>query len=573
MTVEKPTGSTSGDPADPLLTTAPAISESQAETNAGVARATGVVALGNIASRVLGLAREIVIANLFGVSAATDALRVAIIIPRNFYDLLIGGHVNGAIIPVLSEVTTRQGRDELWRVVSVLLSMVTAVLAALVLLLQFGALPAVRIVSSGADEHTLALAAHLLRITSPALIFMGLFAVLSGTLYALRVFTWPAFGTAVFNGAIVVVALLFAPSQQASIIYNGSGTQLAQTRPDSGIAIVALGWLIGSVAYVLLQLPGLRGARLRLTLRWRHPAIRQIGLLYLPVMFSLVLDTLVVRVFSYNLASQTGAGSISYMDHATTLIQFPQGLVATAISIAILPTLSRQAALITGPADDPNRRSFQDTLGLGLRLAITLILPATVGLFVLATPIITLLFEHGAFTAENTQVATQVLRLYLLGLPFAALDLLLVYAFYARQDTLTPALVGLFSLGIYMLVAIVLFPYFGLFSLMLADSTKHVVHATISAYLLNRRLGGLGGQRLLLTSGKTGLAALAMGLAAALLLPVISLVTGTGGLFSELALVMLCGGISAAVYLALALAFRVDELRWLVDIARQRLAG
>jgi putative peptidoglycan lipid II flippase len=573
MTVEKPTGSTSGDPADPLLTTAPAISESQAETNAGVARATGVVALGNIASRVLGLAREIVIANLFGVSAATDALRVAIIIPRNFYDLLIGGHVNGAIIPVLSEVTTRQGRDELWRVVSVLLSMVTAVLAALVLLLQFGALPSVRIVSSGADEHTLALAAHLLRITSPALIFMGLFAVLSGTLYALRVFTWPAFGTAVFNGAIVVVALLFAPSQQASIIYNGSGTQLAQTRPDSGIAIVALGWLIGSVAYVLLQLPGLRGARLRLTLRWRHPAIRQIGLLYLPVMFSLVLDTLVVRVFSYNLASQTGAGSISYMDHATTLIQFPQGLVATAISIAILPTLSRQAALITGPADDPNRRSFQDTLGLGLRLAITLILPATVGLFVLATPIITLLFEHGAFTAENTQVATQVLRLYLLGLPFAALDLLLVYAFYARQDTLTPALVGLFSLGIYMLVAIVLFPYFGLFSLMLADSTKHVVHATISAYLLNRRLGGLGGQRLLLTSGKTGLAALAMGLAAALLLPVISLVTGTGGLFSELALVMLCGGISAAVYLALALAFRVDELRWLVDIARQRLAG
>jgi putative peptidoglycan lipid II flippase len=573
MTVEKPTGSTSGDPADPLLTTAPAISESQAETNAGVARATGVVALGNIASRVLGLAREIVIANLFGVSAATDALRVAIIIPRNFYDLLIGGHVNGAIIPVLSEVTTKQGRGELWRVVSVLLSMVTAVLAALVLLLQFGAPLAVRVVSSGADEHTLALAAHLLRITSPALIFMGLFAVLSGTLYALRVFTWPAFGTAVFNGAIVVVALLFAPSQQATIVYDGSSPQLALTRPDSGIAIVALGWLTGSIAYVLLQLPGLRGARLRFTLSWRHPAIRQIGLLYLPVMFSLVLDTLVVRVFSYNLASQTGAGSISYMDHATTLIQFPQGLVATAISIAILPTLSRQAALITGPADDPNRRSFQDTLGLGLRLAITLILPATVGLFVLATPIITLLFEHGAFTAENTRVATQVLRLYLLGLPFAALDLLLVYAFYARQDTLTPALVGLFSLGIYMLVAILLFPYFGLFSLMLADSTKHVVHATISAYLLNRRLGGLGGQRLLLTSGKTGLAALAMGLAAAVLLPIIGLVTGTGGLFSELALVMLCGGIGAAVYLALALALKVDELRWLVDIVRQRLAG
>ena len=123
------------------------------------------------------------------------------------------------------------------------------------------------------------------------------------------------------------------------------------------------------------------------------------------------------------------------MNWATTLIQFPQGLVATAISIAILPTIARQSAQMTEAA----RRAFKDTLGLGLRLTISLILPAATGLFLLAVPIIGLLFEHGAFVAADTEITANALRVYLIGLPFAAIDLLLVYAFYARKDTLTPA--------------------------------------------------------------------------------------------------------------------------------------
>src|SRR5690606_7902800 len=140
---------------------------------------------------------------------------------------------------------------------------------------------------------------------------------------------------------------------------------------------------------------------------WRHPALRRIVLLYMPVMFSLIIDTLVIRLVSYNLASQTGDSGINYMELATTLIQFPQGLIATAISIAILPTLSRQAVLVT----DEGRTAFRDTLGLGLRLAITMILPATIGLFVLARPIILLLFQHGAFTTTDTAMTVMALRL------------------------------------------------------------------------------------------------------------------------------------------------------------------
>jgi putative peptidoglycan lipid II flippase len=181
------------------------------------------------------------------------------------------------------------------------------------------------------------------------------------------------------------------------------------------------------------------------------------------------------------------------------------------------------------------------------------------------------LFEHGAFTAADTGITALALRLYLFGLPFAALDLLLVYAFYARQDTLTPALVGLLSLTVYMLTALALFDRYGLFSLMIADSVKHMVHALVSAYLLRRRLDGFGGQRLLLTIGRAGLAALAMGGVIALALPLLTGWLGARGVLAELALVTISGGLGVGLYLLLAALLGLEELRWLTDMVRQRL--
>ncbi len=309
----------------------------------------------------------------------------------------------------------------------------------------------------------------------------------------------------------------------------------------------------------------MRGARLHFTIHWRHPAVRKIARLYTPVMFSLIIDAL-VRFFSYNFASQTGESSLSYMTWATTLIQFPQGLVATAISIAILPTLARQSVLIARDGDRP----FKDTLGLGLRLAIALIIPAAVGLFVLATPIVRLIFEHGAFTPGDTVITALALRLYLLGLPFAAVDLLLVYAFYAQQDTLTPALIGLVSLVVYMVVAIVLLPTYGLFALMLADSAKQVTHCSLSAYVLSRRMRGLGDQRLLLTTLKAGAAAGVMGAVGLLTLPLLERVIGSAGIVREAALVGVSAGLCLAIFVAMTALLRLEELRWLVRMLRQR---
>ena len=515
----------------------------------GMVRATSVIALGNIASRVLGLVREMMLSALFGAGAAVDAFNLAIIVPRSLYDLLIGGHVNSALVPVLSEYAARETRRDLWELVNALLGIVVITLAALVLGLELLAPQVIGIVASDeATPEVIDQATDLLRVTAPALMFLSLFAVVSGLLYALRRFTWPAFASTVFNGTIVLVTLVFAGS--------------------IGITAAAVGWLVGAVVQLGLQAPGLRDAPLRINLRGAlaHPGVRKIALLYGPVMASLALDVLVNRPFSYNLASSTGEGSISYMTWATTLIQFPQGLVAIAISVAILPTLSRQAAQV-GDGLQP----FKDTLGQGLRLAIVLIIPATVGLLVLAEPVVSLIFEHGKFDAADTDITALALRLYLLGLPFAAVDLLLVFAFYARQNTLTPALVGLISLGAYMVVAICLLPWYSFFALMIADSVKHLVHTGISAWLLRRGMGGYGGQRLTSTTLRAALAASGMGLLAFVTAALLETILPVSGIVARVIIVVGAGGVGLGAFGLLATWLGLDEWRWMRDLVRQRV--
>ena len=163
------------------------------------------------------------------------------------------------------------------------------------------------------------------------------------------------------------------------------------------------------------------------------------------------------------------------------------------------------------------------------------------------------------------------MRLYLIGLPFAALDLLLIYAFYAQQDTFTPAVIGLVSLTVYMIVALALMPTAGLYSLMIADSVKHLIHALVSGYLLVRRLKGLGDQRLIPTAIRALVAALVMGLAGWVLLPWLAPLTQDRGFVGGVLLVMGSGVAGIAVFVGMALALQIEELRWLVGMVRARL--
>jgi len=385
-------------------------------------------------------------------------------------------------------------------------------------------------------------------------VFISVSAIISGLLQALKRFTLPAFTGAVFNAAIVACALIL-------------GSRL-------GIASMAVGLLAGAALQVVFQLPGLRDARLRPAWDLRHPGLRQIGKLYLPVILGLAINQLAI-ILSYNLASRASEEGIAWMQYATTLIQFPLGLVAAAVSIAILPTLSRQASLDNGEGE----ASFKATLARGLRLVLVLIVPAAVGLLVLARPIVALLFEHGQFAASDTDAVTRVLRFYVPGLAFAAIDLPLVFAFYARKDTLTPVLVGLVcNVVIYLVAAlapgVILGRPLEVVDLAFANSVQWICHALIMLGLLERRIGGLRGFGLRALTLKTLVGSAAMGIATWIVVVLLGN-SGSGefsGFVAEVVTVAGAALVGAAVYLAVMAGLHVGEMtHWGALIRRRSL--
>jgi putative peptidoglycan lipid II flippase len=419
------------------------------------------------------------------------------------------------------------------------------VLAAVVLLLEALAPQVAWLLGGGFSPELQAALATMIRIIAPAVLFFGLSGIITGLLYTLKRFTYPAFGAAVFNlGTVIVVPLL-------------SG------RLD--VYSLAVGVVLGSVMQLLIQVPDLRDVRFRISFDLSHPALRHILHLYWPIALGLIISNLQIMI-DRRLASATGPSSIAWMSRATRLIQMPHGLVAVAISLAVLPTLSRYSA-------QNDIDGFRDTLGLGLRLVLVLILPAAFGLLMLAQPIVALLFEHGRFTAYDTYWTAWALRYYLLGLVFAAVDWPLNYAFYARQDTLTPALVGMFSVGVYLAVALPLMQPLGFLGLVLADSAKHLSHALVMLILTHRRIGSLGELGLAPTGLKTLLASGVVVLVMFAALRGINWAIGSGGLLAGLLTVVLVGGLGAIAYLAAASLLNIEEVGLLRRLVRERFVA
>ena len=308
---------------------------------------------------------------------------------------------------------------------------------------------------------------------------------------------------------------------------------------------------------------GLRDFRFRLSTAWSHPAVRRIGKLYIPIALGLIVTQFQIIVDG-RWASATGEQSVAWMSYATTLIQLPLGLVPVAVSLAALPSLSLFAA-------ERDWEGFRGIFGRGLRLVIVLLIPATFGLWVLAGPVIQLLFQHGHFTSADTAMTASALRFYLIGLPFAGVDFLLNYTFYARQNTRTPATVGVISIGFYFVTALLLKDGpLGFRGLVLADSAKQLSHAVIMSALLLRSVGRLRNQQIQRTFAISAGASLLMGVVIYVVIQAIGRVAPDGKLGSLL-IVVVAGGIGGALYLLVMRRMRVQEISRVVDSVAGRV--
>lgn len=435
-------------------------------TGRTIAIAALLIAVGNITSRLIGVVREAVFAATFGRGPELAAFTAAATIPTLLYDLLLSGAMSAALVPVFSRVATQP--KQFARTVSQVMSLLVIVVGGLVLPLLLAAPVLVRTLAGGFDSELQALTTTMVRwmvFAVPSMIVAG---VMTAALQAQQQFLLPAFVTSVFNIGLIVAAWLFSPL--------------------IGPVALALGMVLGALLQVVMQYQGLRTLEWQWLPDWRSPEIVEIGRLYAPValgMFFSALGTIIDRRY----ASDFGEDVLPTMRYATTLIQFPLGLVAAAVSTAILPTLSRLSNKSSLP-------EFRQTVAKALHVVMALIVPASLILWLVRIPLTAFILERQAFRAEDTIAVANTLTYYIPGMPAAAIDQILLFACYARGRTLAPNLVQGGAIIAYVLAVMVGIPWLGerAETLAWANSVQWIAHMLIMLVICQRMfdLRGLG---------------------------------------------------------------------------------
>ena len=434
----------------------------------GLLHSSVVVGAATMTSRVLGLVRDVVLAALIGASSNADAFFVAFKIPNFLRRLFAEGAFAQAFIPVLAETREEGGLQA----VKALTDRVAGVLGGTLLLLTaltIVAAPAVAMIFApgfSRDPTKLALTAELIRLTFPYLFLISMTGFAGAVLNAYGRFAVPAFTPVLLNLSLIAAALFAAPLMQEPVY------------------ALALGVLIAGLLQLLFQLPFLYGLELLPRPRWdtRAPGVRRILTLMVPALFgvsvsqiNLLLDTV--------LASLLPAGSVSWLYYSDRLTELPLGVFAIAIATVILPALSSQQALAQsgGEQGDYARDVFASTMHWAIRCVMFIALPATIALLILAEPILTTLFQYGAFGPSDVEKAGYSLRAYTLGLTAFMLVKVLAPGFYARQDMKTPVRIGIIA----MVANMVMNPIF-IFPLMWGFDLGHVglaLATSLSAWL------------------------------------------------------------------------------------------
>jgi putative peptidoglycan lipid II flippase len=512
----------------------PAVSSS---TRQIVRAATLVMAL-FLLSRIAGLAREMIIGARFGTSAEMDAYLAAFRVPDLLFQLVAGGALGSAFIPVFTGCLTRRDLTGAWRVFSAVTNLVLIILTGLAVLAALAAPWLVStILAPGFSPEQQTLTVSLMRWMLVSTIVFGVSGIVMGVLNSFQHFLLPALAPLIYNLSIIAAALFLAPSL--------------------GVYALVIGVVAGSLLHLDVQLFGLwwYGARYRATLGLRDPNVREVGRLMAPR----VLGLAVVQInFWVNtlLASRLAVGSISALNYAWLLMLLPQGIVAQAAATAAFPTF---AALEARGRHDELRHTVSSTL----RGVLFLTIPAAAGLFVWRVPLIRLLLERGEFTARSTEMTAAALAFYAFGLIGHSVVEIVARAFYAVHDTRTPVAVGVGAMALNVLLSVLLIVPLQHAGLALANTLATLIETVLLIWLLARRLGGLEWEQLATTIVRAGAATLVMALPLAWVAgrwsgawPVLVGVAGLVG--------------AAALYLGMAVILRMPEVQVIRQLRPRR---
>ncbi|MBK1697062.1 murein biosynthesis integral membrane protein MurJ [Rhodovibrio salinarum] len=498
-------------------------------------------------SRILGFVRDILMAAVIGTGPVADAFFVAFRFPNFFRRLFAEGAFSAAFVPLFSRRLEEDGRDAAVRLAEETLSVLTAVLLALTLAAMAAMPQLMHLLAPGfADDHEKFDQAVLLtRLTFPYLLFVSLVALYGGVLNSLYKFAAMAAAPILLNVFFIATLLAVIPLADPP-----AGPALAWTVTAAGLAqFLALIWAARRAGITLdFPLPRLTPG-VRRTLRLMGPGVASAGALQL----NLVVGTIIASL---------QPGAVSYLYYADRVYQLPLGLIGIAFGIVLLPDLSRK--LRAG-----QDQAAVDSLNRGIELALLLTLPATVALVAIPWPIVTVLFERGAFDAEAATATAWALGAFALGLPAYVLIKILQPGFFAREDTWSPFVAAAWMVGVNIVLTVGLFYWIGFVGIALATAIAAWVNTGLLALWLHRARFLVADARLKSRLPRIALASLLMGGA---------LVAGeafampwlTGNLAERVAAlaVLVLGGM--AVYFGCAVLTRAADLREIVRTFRRR---
>lgn len=442
----------------------------------GLFKSGMIVSAMTMISRVLGLVRDAVVANLLGAGLAADVFLFANRIPNFLRRLFAEGAFAQAFVPVLSEIREKHGDDKVRLFVAqaagtlgtvLLIVTILGVVGSPVIAALFGTSWFIDWWQGGADGEKFVLASALLKLTFPYLFFVSLVALSGAVLNVYNRFAAAAFTPVLLNVAIILCAIFL------------------HDKFEQGAYALALGVFIGGMVQLLFQIPFL--LRLKVLSRprfaWRSPEVTKVRTLMIPALFGVSVSQINLLIDTV-IASFLVTGSIAWLYYSDRLIEFPLGLFGVGIATVILPALSRLHA-------GDNSADFQKTLDWGVRFVVFLGLPAMFGLMVISPLIISVLFGHGEFVSQNADNIEKVslgVAAYSVGLLSFMLIKVLAPGFYARQDIKTPVRIGIISMVLNMVFNLLLAPFIGYIGLALATSLS----ASCNAFLLYRHLSKQG---------------------------------------------------------------------------------
>jgi putative peptidoglycan lipid II flippase len=518
-----------------------------------VARAAALLLVATLLSRVLGLARDVLVSKYFGVSQFTDAYKAAFTLPDLFFFLIAGGALTSATVPVFSHYLERGEEEEAWKVFSVFMGAIALAVAVVIAagMLWMGPLLTVIVPGFRGDAAQMALTVRLTRIVFPAQIFFFAGGLMMSALYVRNRFLLPALGPIVYNLGIIA----------------GGAVGAWRLGPHAGVEGLCWGVLGGAlVGNVGIQVIALRRAGIRFRPCWElgHPGVRRAARLVLPVMLGLSL-TCLHAVLTRPFGSFLPVGSITWLDNANKVMQLPMSLFAHALGTALFPAFAALAAR----GDLPGLRR---QLRRGMQAIFFATVPLSLLMPVLAEPLVRLLFQWGRFTPADTHATAAATAYYSLALFAHCGSGIATRAFYAVQATAEPVVMGLLSTAVYIALNLALMGPMGANGLALSMSIAAGVNLLGLLLLLERRLGDTALDMMGASCARMALASVA-GAAAAWL--VVQVVGGSGDLTAARAVLQIGAGsaVAASVYLGVAARLGLREVAWVSAAVQRAVPG